>query len=238
MKIVQDIGLKYLTSYLPRFGFDRPFPHNLSIALGSSEVTLLELVRAYDTFATGGKLYEPIFITKITDPAGNLLEEQKPSFQEAVSPQTAFLITDILKSVVRRGTGKGALALNRPVAGKTGTTNEQMDAWFMGYTPDLLAGAWVGFDEKKTLGKKETGARAALPLWLKFMQEALDKAPVSDFPIPDGIVFMNIDGKTGLRATPGDDDIVLECFRKGSEPEQFAQRAVGPQPDDFFRGDF
>lgn len=238
VKIVQDLGLKYVTSYLPRFGFDRAFPQNLSIALGSSEVTLLELVRAYNAFATGGKLYEPLFLTKITDSAGTVLEERKPSFEEAVSPQTAFLITDILKSVVRRGTGRRALALNRPVAGKTGTTNEQMDAWFIGYTPDLVAGAWVGFDEKKTLGKKETGARAALPIWLDFMQKALEKAPVNDFPIPEGIVFMNIDGKTGLRATPGDEDIVLECFRKGSEPEKFASRPSEPQPADFFLGDF
>jgi penicillin-binding protein 1A len=238
VKIAEDIGLGAITSYLPRFGFTRPFPRNLSIALGSSEVTLLELVRAYGVFATGGKLYEPTIITSIRDRAGNVLERREPSFQPTISPETAYLITSMLQGVVQRGTGRRAAALHRPVAGKTGTTNEQMDAWFVGYTPDLVAGAWVGFDEKKTLGKKETGARAALPLWLEFMKEALKDRPVTDFPVPKDVVFVNIDGESGLRATPDDGDIVLECFKKGSEPQQFAAHATEPAPEDFFRGEF
>jgi penicillin-binding protein 1A len=238
VKVAQEIGLSYLISYLPRFGFDRPFPRNLSIALGSSEVTLLELVRAYDAFATGGKLYDPIFITKITDSAGAVVEERKPYYEQALSPETAYLITSVLKSVIDRGTGHRARVLARPAAGKTGTTNDQMDAWFIGFTPELVAGAWVGFDEKRTLGKEETGGRAAVPIWLEFMQGATEDQPVNDFPIPDGIVFVNIDTKTGLRAAPGDDNLMLECFRRGSEPGQMIQRAQGPPPDDFFRGDF
>lgn len=238
VKLAQDIGLPYLVSYLPHFGFDRPFPHNLSIALGSSEVTLLELVRAYDAFATGGKIYQPIFITRITDSAGNVVEDRKPSSQDALSPETAYLITSILKSVIDRGTGHRARVLGRPAAGKTGTTNDQMDAWFVGYTPELLAGAWVGFDEKKSLGKQETGGRAAVPIWTDFMEAATEKMPITDFAIPPGVVFVNIDGKTGLRAAPGDGDVMLECFRRGSEPEQMVQRVQGPAPDDFFRGDF
>jgi penicillin-binding protein 1A len=238
VKVAQDIGLSYLISYLPRFGFERPFPRNLSIALGSSEVTLLELVRAYDAFATGGKLYDPIFITKITDSAGAVVEEREPYYEQALSPETAYLITSILKSVIDRGTGRRARVLARPAAGKTGTTNDQMDAWFIGFTPELVAGAWVGFDEKRTLGKEETGGRAAVPIWLEFMQGATEDQPVNDFPIPDGIAFVNIDTKTGLRATPGDDHLLLECFRRGSEPAQMIQRAQGPAPDDFFRGDF
>ena len=238
VRLAQEIGLPYLISYLPRFGFDRPFPRNLSIALGSSEVTLLELVRAYDAFATGGRIYQPIFVTKITDSSGNVIEEAKPTSEEALSPQTAYLITSILKTVIQRGTGHRAAALERPAAGKTGTTNEQMDAWFIGYTPELLAGAWVGFDEKKSLGKEETGGRAAVPIWLDFMQAATEKTPVTDFAIPKDVVFVNIDGKTGLRAAPGDDDVMLECFRKGSEPQQMVQRVEGPQAEDFFRGDF
>ena len=238
VKLAQEVGLPYLLSYLPRFGFERPFPRNLSISLGSSEVTLLELVRAYDVFATGGRLYEPIFITKITDAAGNVIEERRPSFELVLSPETSYLVTSILKSVIERGTGHRARDLARPAAGKTGTTNDQMDAWFIGYTPELVAGAWVGFDEKKTLGKEETGGRAAVPIWLEFMQGATETTPVTDFEVPEGIVFINIDGKTGLRAAPGDGDLMLECFRKGSEPQQIVQRASGPEPDDFFRGDF
>jgi penicillin-binding protein 1A len=238
VKVAQDIGLPYLISYLPRFGFERPFPHNLSIALGSSEVTLLELVRAYDAFATGGKVYDPIFITRITDAAGNVVEERTPSSRDALSPETAYLVTSILKSVIDRGTGHRANVLGRPAAGKTGTTNDQMDAWFVGYTPELLAGAWVGFDEKKSLGKEETGGRAAVPIWLDFMAKATDKMPITDFAIPAGISFANIDTQSGLRAAPGDENVMLECFRRGTEPQEMVQRASGPSPDDFFRGDF
>jgi penicillin-binding protein 1A len=238
VKVAQDIGLRYLISYLPRFGFDRPFPRNLSIALGSSEVTLLELVRAYNAFATGGRLYDAVFITKITDAAGAVIEERKPYYEQALSPETAYMITSILKSVIDRGTGRRARTLARPAAGKTGTTNDQMDAWFIGYTPELVAGAWVGFDEKRTLGKEETGGRAAVPIWLEFMQAATESMPVTDFAIPEGIAFVNIDRKSGLRAAPGDDDVLLECFRRGNEPPQMLQRAQGPAPDDFFRGDF
>jgi penicillin-binding protein 1A len=238
VKVAQDIGLPYLLSYLPRFGFDRPFPRNLSIALGSSEVTLLELVRAYDAFATGGKIHQPIFITKITDAAGNAVEERTPTTQDALSPETAYLVTSILKSVIERGTGHRAKDLGRPAAGKTGTTNDQMDAWFIGFTPDLVAGAWVGFDEKKSLGKEETGGRAAVPIWRDFMEKATENTPITDFYIPPGISFVNIDVRSGLRAAPGDNDVMLECFRKGSEPQQFVQRAKGPSSDDFFRGDF
>jgi penicillin-binding protein 1A len=238
VKIAQDIGVRWILSYLPRVGLSRPFPPNLSIALGSSEVTLLELVRAYAVFASGGYLPEPIFVTKITDHEGNLIEEKTPSAVPTLSPQTAYLMTSMLQEVVRRGTGRRARALGRPVAGKTGTTNETMDAWFVGFTPDLVAGAWVGFDEKKPLGRHETGARAALPLWLEFMQQALEAKPVSDFPIPDGIVCLHIDPRTGLRASADISDPLLECFRRGTEPQRFAEPASALQPAEFFRGDF
>jgi penicillin-binding protein 1A len=238
VKLGMEIGLPYFLSYLPRFGFERRFPRNLSIVLGSAEVTLLELLRAYDVLATGGKLFQPIFITRITDSAGNVIEENEPSFKQTLSPETAYLITSILKTVIQRGTGRRAAALGRPAAGKTGTTNDQMDAWFVGFTPELLAGAWVGFDEKKTLGKEETGGRAAVPIWLEFMQAATAKLPDDDFPIPPGVSFVNIDAKTGSRASPGDEEILLECFRRGSEPQEVVQRAEGPRADDFFRGDF
>lgn len=238
VKLARDVGLPYLTDYLQRFGFARKFPRNLSISLGTSEVTLLELVRSYDVFTTLGRRYDPIFITKITDRAGNVLEEKTPSFEEALSPQTAYLVTSLMQDVIRRGTGSRAAALRRPAAGKTGTTNDAMDAWFVGFTPQLVAGAWVGFDEKKPLGRKETGGRAALPIWLSFMQKALDGKPVTDFPVPKDIVFVNIDRETGLRASPVDGDILLECFRRGSEPQQFARAADHVPKTDFFRGDF
>ena len=238
VKLVEQLGIDTVLTYLPRFGFERPFPRNLSIALGSSEVTLLELVRAYTAFANGGRLMRPIFILKVTDADGNSIEENFLEYEQILSPETAFQMSSMLQEVVRRGTGTGARVLHRPVGGKTGTTNDLMDAWFLGFTPDLVAGAWVGFDEKKTLGKRETGGRAALPIWLEFMQEALEGQPVGEFPVPPGIVFVNVDPKTGLRATPGSGAAVLEAFRRGTEPERFARRAGEPAGDDFFRGDF
>jgi penicillin-binding protein 1A len=113
-----------------------------------------------------------------------------------------------------------------------------MDAWFIGYTPDLVAGAWVGFDEKKTLGKKETGGRAALPIWLQFMQTAVETTPVTDFPLPIEIVLVNIDEESGLRASPEGGSTLLESFRRGTEPVGYAESARGPKAGDFFRGDF
>jgi penicillin-binding protein 1A len=238
VKVAQQIGLDTLLSYLSRFKIERAFPRNLSIALGSSEVTLLELVRSYTAFANGGDLVRPIFILKITDAEGNILDEVFPEKEEILSPETAFQMVSMLREVVRRGTGRRAQALHRPVGGKTGTTNDQIDAWFVGFTPDLVSGVWVGYDEKEGLGKRETGGRAALPIWLDFMQTVLEGVPVSDFPVPPGIVFVNVDSKTGLRASPGSGDTVLEAFRRGTEPQRFVRRSGEREGRDFFQGDF
>ena len=237
VKLAQDIGLGYLTSYLPRFGF-RPVPKHLSISLGTAEVTLVELVRAYDVFATGGRRQQPLFITSILDRAGNVIEEMKPTSEEVISPSTAYLLTSMMQDVIRRGTGRRAAKLGRPAAGKTGTTNEEMDVWFVGYTPELVAGVWVGFDEKKQLGRKETGGKVAAPIWAAFMQKALEGKPVQDFAIPKDIVFVNIDRASGMRASPVEGDILLECFRRGSEPQQFAAAPEEIRKTDFFRNDF
>jgi penicillin-binding protein 1A len=237
VKIAADVGLDHILAYLPRFGLSRPFPANLSLALGSSETTLLELVRAYGVFAAGGRLCEPIFILKITDRNGDVLEESRPACAQTLSPETAYLMTSMLEDVVERGTARSARALGRPVAGKTGTTNDLMDAWFVGYTPELVAGAWVGFDEKRSLGEKETGGRAALPVWLDFMRAATKSAAKTPFASPGGIVVVRIDEKTGLRATAGG-EALPESFRSGTEPVRYAQPAPERGPGDFFRGDF
>ena len=222
VKLVEAMGLRYLLSYLPRFGFSRPFPKNLSIALGSSEVTLIEMARAFAVFPNLGTRVEPRFISRITDLAGETLEEFPVKSTPALSPDTAFIMINMMRSVIERGTGRRAAALGRPCAGKTGTTNDLRDAWFIGYTPDLLAGIWVGYDHDKTLGDKETGGRVAAPIWLKFMQQALDGKPVTDFSVPDGVMLVNIDPRSGLRAGPGIAHPVLEAFKKGHEPTAFA----------------
>jgi len=220
VKLAQNMGLNYLINYLPRFGFTRPFSKNLSIALGTAEVTLFELTRAYTAFATGGRRLDPIFISKITDPHGKVLEEFQAQSDPVIAPETAYLVTSMLESVIRIGTGKRVAPLGRPVAGKTGTTNDMHDAWFVGYTPDTLTGVWVGYDSERSLGKEQTGGRVAAPIFLSFMEKALGDAPVNDFAIPDGVALVSVNGN-------------LECFKKGTEPA--ARRASTADQDDLAR---
>ena len=217
VKLVDAIGLPYLLDYLPRFGFRKRFAPNLSLSLGTGETTLLELVRAYSVFGSAGRLPEPRFITRITDQHGNILEERSPRSEQVLTPTTAYQMTMMLQGVVNRGTGRRA-RLNRPAAGKTGTTNDQRDAWFVGFTPEIAAGVWVGYDRGKTLGNKETGGRVAAPIWKGFMQGALAATPVTDFPVPEDVILVPVNAHTGLRARLGEQGSVLEAFRRGTEP--------------------
>jgi penicillin-binding protein 1A len=232
VRLVDDLGADYVRDYLGRFGFSGDFPRNLSIALGSSEVTLLELTRAYGVFATLGNRFDPIFITRVTDDRGDPIDfaDTKPRFERVMSPALAYVMTDMLKSVVANGTGRAAAALGWPLAGKTGTTNDSRDAWFVGYSADLLAGVWVGHDSKKTLGDRETGGRAALPIWIGFMQKALEGRPPVDFPVPPGVSYVHVDPASGLRAAPGG-PAAREVFVAGSEPREFAPLPEPAMPD-------
>jgi penicillin-binding protein 1A len=133
----------------------------------------------------------------------------------------AYLMTDVLQGVIRRGTAVKAKKLKRPLAGKTGTTDDCTDAWFIGYTPSMVVGVWVGYDEKKSLGKKETGAEAALPIWIDFMETVLKDKPVEEFQATSNIVTIPIDRHSGLRATPDCTDVILESFVAGTEPKQY-----------------
>ncbi|HLE09522.1 MAG TPA: penicillin-binding transpeptidase domain-containing protein, partial [Thermodesulfobacteriota bacterium] len=218
-----------------RLGIESPLAPDLSLALGSSSVSLLELTRAFATFANMGQRPAPLFITKITDKYGNVLEENTPEAEEAISPQTAYIMTSLLESVIEDGTGWRAKALGRAVAGKTGTTNNTNDAWFLGYTPSLAAGAWVGYDGEQPLGRNETGARAALPIWLKFMEEATKGVAPENFPVPDGIEFARIDPSTGLLAEETTKDAVFEVFKSGTSPRiSSAGRKNTREGKDFF----
>ncbi|HLK11212.1 MAG TPA: PBP1A family penicillin-binding protein [Candidatus Binatia bacterium] len=226
VRLVMSMGIDYVRNYLERFGLEGPLPRNLSLALGSAEVTPLELVRAYGVLATLGKRFDPIFVTAVTDDAGQPLPfaHTRPSFERVMSPATAYVITSMMETVVQKGTGHKAAELGRPVAGKTGTTNDTHDAWFIGFTPDLLAGVWVGFDSERSLGPMETGGHAAAPIWTAFMKQALDNRPIIDFPVPDGVTFAQVDPATGLRAAPGGPS-KLEVFVEGHEPTQVARAA-------------
>ncbi len=222
IRVVQDLGITTVVDYLRRFGFRRSIGRNLSVGLGTSEVTPLELASAYTAFANGGRMVEPIFITRIEDAAGNLIEATELIATDVMSPQTAYLITSMLEGVVQNGTGKRVKVLNRPVAGKTGTTDDQHDAWFVGYTPDLLTTVWVGYDDHtRTMGLMGTGGRVAAPLWLSFMEEALDGKPVAHFQMPEGIDCMNVDPESGLRARADNLEASLECFKSGTAPKEF-----------------
>jgi len=167
-------------------------PKNLSLALGTPSVTLLEMVRAFGVFAAGGNLAEPLFILKVTDRNGNVLEEDEPSIKPALSPETAYIMTDMLKNVVQSGTARSAAKLGKNIAGKTGTTSDYRDNWFIGYNPQLVAGVWVGYDDHRSIGDKETGASTALPIWMSFMTEASRGKEDEEFPVPEGISWMDV----------------------------------------------
>ncbi len=186
LKLANKIGIKTVIDYAERFGITARLPPYLPVALGSAEITLLEQTSAYSVFPNDGVRVTPRYITKVTDYEGRVLEEDYPEVKDVVSVRTARIMTGMLREVVLHGTGVAAAKLPFPVAGKTGTTNDFTDAWFMGFSPTMTCGVWLGFDEKKTLGAKETGARAALPIWMNFMNAALaGKDPGQFQPPPD-----------------------------------------------------
>ncbi len=226
IKILQDIGLDYVIAYAKKLGISSEIGRNLSIALGSSGVSLLELVNVYSVFSNLGYSIEPVFITKIEDRNGKLLESSQLVRKKVIDMSTAYIMTSILESVIKIGTGKRVQALNRPAAGKTGTTNNLYDAWFVGYTPRYTTGVWVGLDQEAPLGKDETGAKAAAPIWLEYMKKALEGKPVRSFTVPEGIVFARIDAKTGLLPAANSQDTIFECFKEGTVPTESS-----PKPD-------
>ena len=193
--VLEKIGVDAACAYARRLGVRREFPCVLSLALGSAEMTLLDVTTLYGVFANQGIYTEPVFISSIVDRFGTIKEERLLSAERVMSPEVAYTVTSMLESVVQHGTGRRVRALERPAAGKTGTTNDFHDAWFIGYTPEIVAGVWVGFDNQASLGRRESGGRVAAPIWLAFMQEALQGRPVTDFPIPPGVRFVLQDMK-------------------------------------------
>jgi penicillin-binding protein 1A len=200
VKLLEKIGVMKAVACARRLGITSPLAPYLSLALGSSDVTLVELTTAYGVFANSGMHVPPIFITKIVDAQGRAIEEHLPEAQRVIDADVAYVITSMLEDVIQRGTGRTVQALGRPVAGKTGTTNDFRDAWFLGYTPELITGVWVGKDDRGTLGRTETGGRAASPIWLEFMQEAMRGYPLTDFAIPPGVRFVRAEADKGISA--------------------------------------
>jgi len=221
VKLLNQVGYSRTIDTARKMGISSPLRPYPSMALGTMEVSLIDLTTAYSIFPNQGVRVEPHFIRYVADRDGTMREEAKPKVIEVLRADIAYLMTYLLEGVTESGTGAlAARELNRPVAGKTGTTDDLADAWFVGFSPSLVAGVWVGFDQKKSLGEGETGARAALPIWIGFMKGALKGKPEESFPRPANVVYVPIDRRTGLRATVESSCPVtfLEAFLEGTEP--------------------
>jgi 1A family penicillin-binding protein len=219
VRTLQAVGLEKGIEYARRLGLAGELPPYLPIALGAGEATLTEMTAAFATFANQGLRMKPFLIERITDRDGNVIEQGLPRATDALRADTAFILTSLLRGVAEHGTAARARRLRRPIAGKTGTTNDFTDAWFIGYEPSLAAGVWVGFDEKKdSLGRGETGADAALPIWMEFWQKAMASRPIEEFSIPGNVVFVPVDemGHPGVPGVPG---VHMEAFVAGTEPK-------------------
>ena len=240
VRLADYLGLEMISEYAARFGVAENMPPLHSNALGASETTLLKLVSAYAVFVNGGKQVTPTLIDRIQDRRGETIfrHDQRPceycgdrvqwggqdaprlsdEREQIADPRSAYQIVSMLEGVVQRGTGIRIRSLGRPLAGKTGTTNESKDAWFIGFSPDLVVGVFAGFDDPRSLGKKETGSSVAVPIFKDFMEQALKDTPPTPFRIPAGIRNVRINAETGARAAPGDDRVIWEAFRIGNEP--------------------
>ncbi|HLT18898.1 MAG TPA: penicillin-binding protein 1A, partial [Thermomicrobiales bacterium] len=241
VRLAQAVGMDRIREMATRFDLERGLGRNLASALGSNEVTLLQLTTAYAMLVNGGKRIEPALIERIQDRHGrtvmqrdarpcpacqNVAWEGQPApvlpdlREEVIDPPHAYQMVNLLQGVVERGTGQRARAIGKPVAGKTGTTDDSRDAWFVGFTPDLVVGVFVGFDQPRSLGQDEQGASAALPIFVDFMTAALKDEPATPFRVPPGIRLVRVDAETGLLPGPTTDVAILEAYIPGTEPTE------------------
>jgi penicillin-binding protein 1A len=235
-QIVAQIGVDSVIDLMRRLGITSKLPHSLSLALGTPDLTLQEVAYGLAAFPAGGQLVTPLFIVKIVDADGRVLEDHTapPPREDRLSPETAYVVTDLMKGVVEIGTGKKARELGRPAAGKTGTSTNYRDAWFFGFVPELLCGVWVGRDDFKPVGHDATGGQVALPIWLSYMQEALRSVPVRDFEPPPGVIFVRADPEKGVPATPDKPGSRLMPLRRGTLPPVFRAGSSGRFSDERF----
>ncbi|MGN6548372.1 MAG: penicillin-binding protein 1A [Pararhizobium sp.] len=239
VRLAKDMGMNLVSQYAERFGVYDKLPPLLSMSLGAGATTVLRMVSAYAVFANGGMQIDPSLVDRIQDRYGRTIYrhdtrecqgcnaqawkgQDEPTIvdksEQVLDPMTAYQITSMLEDVIKRGTAAGHVKLDRPVAGKTGTTNDEKDAWFVGYTPDLVAGVYIGYDNPKPMGHGETGGVLAAPIFNEFMQDALKGTRPVDFRKPEGLQMIAIDRKTGMVPSPGDQDVIMEAFKPGTGP--------------------
>jgi penicillin-binding protein 1A len=240
VRLAQAIGMEKVVDYAKRFGVIDNMPPVLSMALGAGETTLLKMTTAYAEFVNGGKKITPTLIDRIQNRSGATIyrhdtrpcqdclgvawqNQSEPALPDprpqVIDAVTAYQITSMLEGVVQRGTGIRIRELGKPLAGKTGTTNDSMDTWFMGFSPDLAVGVFIGYDTPKDMGKRETGSSVAVPVFKAFMAEALQGKPNIQFRVPPGVRLVRVQAETGELARPGDRNVILEAFRPGTEPQ-------------------
>jgi penicillin-binding protein 1B len=218
VQVAQDIGVERIVDTARLLGLTTPIPAVPSLVLGTSEVIPIELAGAFAVLANFGTRTEPLVIKSVVDRDGRVLTRKDIAVEQVIAPEEAYLVTSLLEGVVERGTGRAVrtLGFTRPVAGKTGTTSDFRDAWFVGYTPETLALVWVGFDHNRPLNL--TGAEAALPIWTEVMRRVTATEPVRDFVPPPGVVLRKVDPATGLLSTRQCPDAITEVFLQGTEP--------------------
>lgn len=228
IKIMQETGIAPVVKLARQLGISSPLNDNLSLALGSAEISVMELTAAYGAFANGGIYHQPSFIKSISTSNGKLLEQRQAAGHRALDERTAYQVTRLLEGVIKEGTGRGVTAIDLPVAGKTGTTDRYMDAWFIGYTPELVTGVWMGFDRAQPLGNNESGGRSAAPIWLDFMQGAKPRLQAAEFKRPAGIILAPIDNAVGDFEAETPRRVSWEAFRTDNLPPALLSPAPAP----------
>ena len=239
VRLGMQVGPATVADYAGRMGISTTLYPVYSLPLGSAEVTLWDMVKAYSVLANQGVRLEPYGIERIEDRTGRILEEHSRLSQAVLAPETAYVVTNMMESVISSGTGWGARArgFQHPAAGKTGTTNDYADAWFIGFTPKVVCGVWTGYDERKTLGPRMSGARVALPIWTEFMKAAHVGVAREPFPRPPGVTTRLICSRTGLLATEDCPDVISEVFVQGTEPVRHCQlHSIPERPPALRRG--
>jgi penicillin-binding protein 1A len=249
VRLANDLGMSKIGELAQRVGIYDRVPNQLSYALGAGETTLLKMTTAYSIIANGGKKIEPTLVDRVQDRYGKTIyrhdkrecaqcanqawqEQAEPELfdvrPEVMNPYTAYQITSMMEGAVERGTGKKLQLIRKPVAGKTGTSNDERDAWFIGFTPDLTVGVYIGYDNPKPMGKGRTGGELAAPVVTDFMRMALRDKPATPFRVPKGIELIPINVKSGQRDLFGDDGVILEAFKPGEEPPS-RTKVIGDQ---------